>query len=78
VNVLTSQIRMLGQDLIGGHAISDHRNHRSHGKAQPTDAGAPPITSGSVVIRSYVTPAMLASIRQRLAAKAWPTCGNAS
>jgi hypothetical protein len=39
VNILRGQARMLCDDFIGGHAVSDHRDHRGYGKAQSPDAG---------------------------------------
>ena len=39
VDVFWRQVRVLGKDLIGRHAVCDHRDHRGHGHAETPDAG---------------------------------------
>jgi hypothetical protein len=38
VDVLGGQVRMLSEDLVGRHPVSDHRHHRRDGEAQSPDA----------------------------------------
>ena len=38
-DVLWRQVRVLGKDFIGRHAVRDHRDYRGHGYAQAPDAG---------------------------------------
>jgi hypothetical protein len=38
MNVFASEVRMLGKDLIGRHAVRDHRYHRGYWEAHPPDA----------------------------------------
>ena len=38
VDVLGGQVRMLSEDLVGRHPVSDHRHHRCDREAQPSDA----------------------------------------
>ena len=52
VDVLGGQVRMLGEDLVGRHPVSDHRHHRCDRERSPLMHGRPAMTSGSVVMRS--------------------------
>ncbi len=38
VHVLGGQVRILSEDLVGRHPVSDHRHHRCDREAQPPDA----------------------------------------
>jgi hypothetical protein len=52
VDVRWSQVRVLGEDLVGRHPVRDHRHDRGNREAQPRMQGSPPMTAGSVVVRS--------------------------
>jgi hypothetical protein len=38
VDVPGGQVRMLSEDVVGRHSVSDHRHHRCDREAQPSDA----------------------------------------
>lgn len=38
MDVRRSQVRVLGEDLVGRHPVRDHRHDRGDRKAQPPDA----------------------------------------
>ncbi len=46
MDVRRSQVRVLGEDLVGRHPIRDHCHDRGDGKAQPPDARQPAHNSG--------------------------------
>lgn len=41
MDVRRSQVRVLGEDLVGRHPVRDHRHDRGDWKAQPPDARQP-------------------------------------
>ena len=41
MDVRRSQVRVLGEDLVGRHPVRDHRHYRGDRKAQPPDARQP-------------------------------------
>ena len=41
MDVRRSQVRVLGEDLVGRHPVRDHRHDRGDRKAQPPDARQP-------------------------------------
>ena len=61
-DVLSLEIGVSSQYFRSGHAVRDHAHRNSHGNAQASDAGYPPIWSGLTVIRTNtavgVPPAM--------------------
>lgn len=46
MDVCRSQVRVLGEDLVGRHPVRDHRHDRGDRKAQPPDARQPAHDSG--------------------------------
>ena len=46
VDVRWSQVRVLGEDLVGRHPVRDHRHDRGNREAQPPDARQPAHDSG--------------------------------
>ena len=46
MDVRRSQVRVLGENLVGRHPVRDHRHDRGNRKAQPPDARQPAHDSG--------------------------------
>jgi len=46
VDVRRSQVRVLGEDLVGRHPVREHRHDRSDREAEPLDARPPAHDSG--------------------------------
>lgn len=46
MDVLGGEAGMLSKDLLGSHAVRDHRYHRRDREAQPPDAGQAAHDSG--------------------------------
>jgi hypothetical protein len=46
VDVLGGEVRMLGEDLCGSHAVREHRHHRRDREAEAPDAGLATHDSG--------------------------------
>lgn len=46
MDVRWSQVRVLGEDLVGRHPVRDHRHDRGNREAQPPDARQPAHDSG--------------------------------
>lgn len=46
MDVRRSQVRVLGEDLVGRHPVRDHRHDRGDRKAEPPDARQPAHDSG--------------------------------